>query len=230
MPDLDPMLVCIVAAVLVLIAHGSFALAKRRSGDGEPGAVAEGVATLLCGLALIGPLAVLPFASDVSEGVILLGTIFAVIASSLPIVVLRRRVKGTAPEPFIVNRRVVARQVVRAPRAKVRVVVPPGTDPAEAVRSAITGPIPRIVLPPAVRPHPEAATVSGPRQWTPPAPVAPPQPMPEAAPETAPDPAPEAVAEPPLPAVFREAEKVTKALDEVDSTVDEVKTWLRLDG
>ena len=225
MPDLDPLLVCIVAAVLVLIAHGTFALAKRRSGDGEPGAVAEGVATLLCGLALIGPLAVLPFASDASEAVILLGTVFAVIASSVPIVVLpRRRAKRAVAEPLIVNRRVVARQPVRLPGAKVRVVVPPGTDPAEAVRSAITGPIPRIVTPPEGRLRVDAAKVSGPRQWTPPAPVAAP-----AAPEPVIAPEAEAAPEPPMPPAIREAEQATKALDEVETTVDDVKTWLRLD-
>ncbi len=230
MAALDPMLVCIAAAALVLLAHGIFALAKRNSGDGEPGAVTEGVATLLCGLAFIGPLAIVPFASGLNEALILLGTVFAVIASAIPIVVLpRRRVRSArAAEPLIVNRRVVQR---RANTGPMRVVVPPGTDPAAAVRSAITGPIPRIPAPgerPAARPQTSSsARVAGPPRWTPPAPAtAPPPPAPPATAQTETAPTDDAA---PLPAVLREADKATKTLDEVDNTVLDVKTWLRLD-
>lgn len=221
MPALDPLLVCIAAAVLVLVAHGVFALAKRTSGDGEPGPIAEGVATLLCGLALIGPLAVLPFVDTLTEGLILLGTACAVVASALPIVLLRRPSRVTATEqPLIVNRQVVKRSSAVPQGRKYRVVVPAGTDPAEAVRSAITGPIPRIPMTPdrarPVGPVTEpTGKVTGPSNWT----------APEPAPAPEPEPAPEA----PVPPAIREAQQATKALDEVEDVVLDVKSWLRLD-
>lgn len=228
MTALDPLLVCIAAAVLVLIAHAVFAVAKHRSGDGEPGALPEGVATVLCGLAFLGPLSVLPFADQTTDVLILLGTLCAVVASSLPIVVLRRRRAPAAP-PVIINRRVLSSPARPAPPVrKMRVVVPPGADPAEAVRSAITGPIPRIPLTPeqtgAAVAHASPQRVTGPTRWTPPSAI-----EPEGRPAQV-DAQPEsAQPEHELPPVLRDAEHATKALDEVDNAVLDVKSWLRLD-
>ena len=215
MPALDPLLVCIVAAVLVLIAHAVFALAKRASDEDEPGAVAEGVATILCGLAFLAPMSVLPFTDESTHVLFLLGTLFAVVASSLSLVVRRRR-----PEPeraLVVNRRVVKppQPAVRT----VRVVVPPGADPAEVVRSAVTGPIPRVAVPPPGPPRVSgSAKVAGQVRWTPPtSPVSSAAGVEEVAPE------------PDAPHPTREAEKATKALDEVENTMLDVTSWLRLD-
>ncbi len=207
MASLDPMLVCIAAAVFVLLAHGVFAFARSRAGGGEPGILADTAAMLLCGLAFLAPLSVLPFASGRPVTFILAGTMFAVVASAWPIVARRGRPDRTSTRQvssFRMLRRRPGVRVVRVGAASAAAFAPPvrATVRAPAATPADTGTL-RVTSPAPVKPGPDKS----------------PGPAPDAGSGSggaAPEP-------------MRAADEATRALGQVDDIVTDVTSWLRLD-